>query len=144
MAVVVNQTQFPYRIQIPTRWNDNDMLGHVNNVVYYSYFEAVVVRFLMEQGGLDWLADPIIPYAAESLCQFKRPISFPTNIEAGLGVSKLGNTSVTYEMALFAEDEIEMAARGHWVHVFVDRDSERPVPVPNKLRALFEKNLLAS
>jgi acyl-CoA thioester hydrolase len=130
---------YPYRMTIPTRWNDNDMLGHVNNVVYYSYFEAVVVRFVMEETGTDWGSAPFIPYAVESLCRFVRPVKFPQTLEAGMRVEKIGSSSVTYDMALFAEGDERPAAIGHWVHVWVDRKNERPVPIPDAVRAAYGK-----
>ena len=111
---------FSYRISIPTRWSDNDMLGHVNNVSYYRYFEAIVVRFQMEEAGVDWLKDKISPQAVETLCQFHRPLSFPETVEAGLRVERIGNSSVTFEIALFSEENETPAASGHFVHVFVD------------------------
>ena len=132
------RTDYPYRMTIPTRWNDNDMLGHVNNVVYYSYFEAVVVRFIMEETGTDWGAAPTIPYAAESLCRFLRPVKFPQTLEAGMRIEKIGTSSATYDMAVFAEGDDSPAATGHWVHVWVDRKTERPVPVPDSVRAVYE------
>lgn len=131
---------YPYRMIIPTRWNDNDMLGHVNNVVYYSYFEAVVVRFVQEETQTDWASASEIPYAAESLCRFIRPVKFPQTLEAGMRIERMGNSSVTYNLALFAEGEEKPAATGHWVHVWVDRDEERPVPIPDRARAAYERN----
>jgi len=130
---------YPYIISVPTRWHDNDMLGHVNNVVYYRYIEAVVVRFLMEEAGLDWLQDPVIPYAAEILCRFRRPLSFPAPVDAGLRVDKLGKTSVTYGVALFSPDRPAPAATGHFVHVFVERQSESPASIPPAIRTALEK-----
>jgi len=126
---------FTYLTPIPTRWNDNDMLGHVNNVIYYSYFEAVVVRFLMEKCGVDWSDDRYIPYAAENLCRYKKPVAFPEELTGAMRIDKIGNTSFTYDLALFSEKWEEPAAEGHWVHVFVDRQGERPVPIPEDIRA---------
>jgi len=130
---------FPYRIEIPTRWSDNDMLGHVNNVVYYRFFEAVVVRFQMEVAGVDWLADPISPQAVETLCRFHRPLSFPETVEAGLRVERIGNSSVTFAIALFGESEDAPAASGHFVHVFVNAESLRPAPIPKRQHAVYAK-----
>ena len=100
-----SRDDFPYLISVPTRWGDNDMLGHVNNVVYYRYFEAVVVRFQMEETGVDWLKDKISPQAVETLCRFHRPLSFPETVDAGLRVGRIGNSSVTFNIALFGEKE---------------------------------------
>jgi len=129
-----------YRLDVPTRWNDNDMLGHVNNVMYYSYFEAIVVRFLMQEGGLDWTADAVVPLAVETLCQFRRPLSYPDVVEAGLKVVKMGNSSVTYAIALFTTGNDSPAALGHFVHVFVDKKSDRPVPIPESFRDLYRRH----
>lgn len=131
---------YPYHMNIPTRWNDNDMLGHVNNVVYYSYFEAIVVRFMQEEAKNDWASAAALPYAAESLCRFIRPVKFPQNLEAGMRIEKIGRTSVTYALALFAEGDERPAATGHWVHVWVDRKTERPTDIPAVARAAYEKN----
>jgi len=130
-----------YWMTVPTRWNDNDMLGHVNNVVYYSYFEAIVVRFLMEECGLDWLKSPYVPLAAETLCRFKRPIAFPEVVEVGMKIVKLGNTSVTYAIGLFVEGDENPVALGHFVHVYVDRETDRPSSIPDHIRSIY-KNLM--
>ena len=128
-----------YIIEVPTRWNDNDMLGHVNNVIYYSYFEAVVVRFLMEEGGLDWLNEKIVPLAVETLCKFRRSLVYPDLVQAGLRVGQLGNSSVVYSIALFTKGIDSPAATGHFVHVYVDRATDSPVPIPKKFRNLYER-----
>ena len=134
-----NRENFPYRIQIPTRWGDNDMLRHVNNVAYYRFFEAVVVRFQMQEAEVDWLTDPVSPQAVESLCRFHRPLSFPETIEAGLRVERIGNSSVTFELALFGESGASPAATGHFVHVFVDVNTLKSHPIPETKRKVFEK-----
>ena len=130
---------FPYRIPVPTRWSDNDMLGHVNNVLYYRYFEAVVVRFQMEEAGVDWLNDKVSPQAVETLCRFHRPLSFPETVEAGLRIDRIGNSSLTFQIALFGENEENPAATGHFVHVFVNAESLKPEPIPAEKREIFEK-----
>jgi len=142
-GAIRNRADCRYMLDVPTRWNDNDMLGHVNNVVYYSYFEAAVVTFLMVEGGLDWLNDRVVPLAAETLCRFRRPLSFPGEVEAGLSVTHIGNSSVTYALGLFTGGRQDPAATGHFVHVFVDKESDTPVPIPDRLRALYEAHLLA-
>lgn len=126
--------RFPFFLAIPTRWMDNDIYGHVNNVVYYSYFDTVINKYLIEAGGLDIAAGAVIGLAVETRCQFKRPLSFPCVVDAGLRVGKLGTSSVRYEIGLFAQGETELAASGHFVHVFVDRPSRRPTPIPPRLR----------
>ncbi len=129
-----------YFLDVPTRWNDNDMLGHVNNVVYYSYFEAVVVRFLMNEGGLDWSNAPVVPLAVETLCKFRRSLSYPVMVEAGLKIVQIGNSSVTYAVGLFTEGEESPAALGHFVHVFVDKETDAAVAIPDHFRNLYERH----
>jgi acyl-CoA thioester hydrolase len=129
---------FPYVIKIPTRWRDNDVYGHVNNVVYYSFFDTAVNTHLIEKGGLDIHHAPIIGVVVETRCEFKKELTFPGEVQAGIRVTKLGRTSVTYEIALFGEDSNEPAATGHFVHVYIDRESRRPVPVPDGIRKALE------
>ncbi|MBC8339324.1 MAG: acyl-CoA thioesterase [Rhodospirillales bacterium] len=136
---ILKRENFPYRIEISTRWADNDMLQHVNNVAYYRFFEAIVVRFQMEEAGVDWLNDGVSPQAVESLCRFHRPLSFPETVEAGLRVEKIGNSSVTFEIALFGEGQDTPAASGHFVHVFVDADTLKSHPIPEAKKRVFEK-----
>lgn len=130
---------FPYRMVVPTRWGDNDMLGHINNVIYYRYFEAVVVRFQMQEAGVDWLKDRISPQAVETLCRFHKPLSFPEMVEAGLRVERIGTSSVTFAIALFGEDGETPAATGHFVHVFVDSQTLKSQSIPADKRAAYEK-----
>jgi len=129
---------FPYRITVPTRWSDNDMLGHVNNVLYYRFFEAAVVRFQMEEAGVDWLRDEVSPQAVETLCRFHRPLSFPEMVEAGLRVERIGTSSVTFEVALFGEKDETPSATGHFVHVFVNAKTLKSQPIPAPMRAVFK------
>ncbi|BBK34370.1 acyl-CoA thioester hydrolase [Stella humosa] len=121
--------------QVPTRWMDNDVYGHVNNVVYYSYFDTVVNLYLVHAGGLDFAAGPVIGIVAESMCRFRKALAYPEVIDAGLRVGRLGNSSVRYEIGLFRAGDDEAAAEGHFVHVFVDRESRRPTPIPPAMRA---------
>ena len=130
-------------LPIPTRWMDNDAYGHVNNVAYYSYFDTAVNEHLIRAGGLDIERSKAIGLVVETACRFHKPLSFPDVIEAGLRVAKLGNSSVKYEIALFRQGEDEPAASGHFVHVWVDRASRRPTPVPASVRAALQL-LLAS
>ena len=134
-----SRENFPYRMTIPTRWSDNDALGHVNNVMYYRFFEALIVRFQMQEVGVDWMKDRISPQAVESLCRFHRPLSFPETVEAGLRVDKIGNSSVTFAIALFSEKSETPAATGHFVHVFVDSKTLKSQPIPAAVRAVYEK-----
>jgi len=125
-------------LPITTRWNDYDMLGHVNNVLYNRYVEITVLE-LVKRAGVNWLTDRAIPFAAEVCVKFLRPLRFAEHVDAALRVGKLGTTSVVYEVALFMPDEDAPAAVAHFVHVFVDRGDERPVPIPAPVRRVFEK-----
>jgi acyl-CoA thioester hydrolase len=130
---------YRHTLTIPTRWMDNDIYGHVNNIVYYSYFDTVINRYLIEAGGLDIHTGPVIGIAVESLCRFHRSLEFPDVIEACLRVGRLGTSSVRYEIGLFRQGEVEPAATGHFVHVFVERATRRPTPVPEPLRAALQR-----
>ncbi len=130
-------------LAIPTRWQDNDIYGHVNNVVYYAYFDTVINEYLIRAGGLDIHHGTVVGYAVESACRFHRSFSFPDAIDAGLRVGQLGNSSVCYEIALFRKDEDKPAATGHFVHVFVDRLSDKPTAIPPAIRACLERVLRA-
>lgn len=134
-APAPRRDDYPHFIVIPTRWMDNDIYGHVNNVVYYSYFDTVINRYLIGEGGLDIAAGPVIGIAAESHCRYRRAVAFPADLDAGLRVGKLGRSSVRYEIGLFARGEAEAAADGWFVHVFVDRVTRRPTPIPEGLRS---------
>jgi len=129
---------YPHVRSISTRWKDNDIYGHVNNVEYYSFFDTVINAWLIEQGGLDIHSGETIGVCAESGCRFLAPVAFPESIEAGLRVAKLGNSSVRYEIGLFREDG-EPLAEGWFVHVFVDRENRRPCPIPDPIRASLAK-----
>jgi acyl-CoA thioester hydrolase len=124
---------------ITTRWMDNDLYGHVNNVVYYSFFDTVINQYLIRAGGLDIHEGPVIGLAVESMCRFHRPLAYPDPVDAGLRVGKLGRSSVRYEVGLFAAAEDEPAATGHFVHVFVERQSRRPAPIPEPIRAALAR-----
>ncbi len=137
--VVESRGDYPHFRAIQTRWSDNDIYGHVNNVTYYSYFDTVVNGFLIEEGGLDIAAGPVIGVAVETMCRFTKPIAYPEPLEAGLRVAKLGTTSVRYEIAIFRRGEDQAAASGHFVHVFVDRAGGAPVAIPKPLRAALER-----
>ena len=134
---------YPHFVTIPTRWMDNDIYGHVNNVVYYSYFDTVINRYLITDGGLDIAAGDVIGVVAESHCRYLRGIAFPEDIDAGLAVGKLGRSSVRYEIGLFTNGDTNAAAEGYFVHVFVDRASRRPVPIPAQLRQALERLSIA-
>ena len=133
-------TRDDYRVFYPitTRWSDNDIYGHVNNVTYYSYFDSAANRYLIEQGGLDIGDGRIVGYVVNSGCQYHAPVTYPEAIEAGLRVDRLGNSSVQYGIAIFREGEQRAAAHGHFVHVFVERAENRSVPIPENLRRALE------
>ena len=123
---------------ITTRWMDNDVYGHVNNVVYYSWFDTAVNATLIEHGVLDIHGGQTIGLVIETQCNYFAPLAFPQTIEAGIRVAKLGTSSVRYEVGLFAEGEPLTAAKGHFVHVYVDRETRRPVPLPAPLKQFLE------
>ena len=127
-----------YRV-ITTRWMDNDVYGHVNNVVYYSSFDTAVNAFLIEASGTDIRALPAIGIVAESSCRFLKPLSFPAPVEAGLALEKLGRSSVIYRIGLFGADSATAAAVGRFVHVYVDASTRAVVPVPAVKRAALER-----
>lgn len=137
----MNRHDFTVFYLVSTRWMDNDVYGHVNNVTYYSYFDSTINRYLIEQGGLDIQSAKIVGYVVSSSCQFRSPVAYPDSISVGLRVSKLGNSSVTYELGIFRESEEEAAAYGQVVHVFVDRDQNCSVPIPAKIRHCLEEIL---
>lgn len=120
---------------IDTRWSDNDAYRHVNNVVYYGFFDTAVNRLLIEAGALDLEQSPAVGLVVETMCRYFAPVSFPDRVVVGLRVSKLGGSSIRYELAVFRNDEPSASAEGHFVHVYVDRASNRPVPVPQAVRA---------
>jgi acyl-CoA thioester hydrolase len=133
------RADYPHFQSITTRWKDNDVYGHVNNVEYYSYFDTVINAALIRDGGLDIHAGPVIGLCAESHCRFLGPLAFPGSVDAGLRVAHLGKSSVRYEIGLFAQGAPEPAAEGWFVHVFVGRGDRRPAPIPERLRGLLER-----
>jgi acyl-CoA thioester hydrolase len=124
---------------ITTRWMDNDAYGHVNNVVYYSWFDTAVNAHLIERGVLDIHHGRTIGLVIETQCNYFASLAFPQTIDAGLRVAKLGSSSVRYEVGLFAQGEPLTAAKGHFVHVYVHRDTRRPVPLPPDLKTVLEQ-----
>ncbi len=134
-----SREDYKHFLAIPTRWMDNDVYHHVNNVVYYAYFDTVINKYLMDAGGLDYTNDKVIGIAVETHCRFKQSLQFPDVVDAGLRVGHLGNSSVRYEIGLFRQGDAAVAAVGHFVHVFVDRASQKPVPIPGAIRAALER-----
>ncbi len=117
---------------------DNDVYGHVNNVVYYSWFDTAVNAFLVERGALDLHAGSVIGLVVETQCNYFSPLAFPQLVDAGIRVAHRGNSSVRYDVGLFAQGANQAAAQGHFVHVYVDRQSRRPVPLPAALLSALE------
>jgi acyl-CoA thioester hydrolase len=132
------RSAFPHFCVIPTRWMDNDVYGHVNNVNYYSFFDTAVNRFLIDRGVLDIHQGQVVGFVVETSCCYYSSIAFPDTVHVGVRVAKLGNSSVRYELALYRNDEALPAAAGHFVHVYVDRASDRPVPIPDATRAALQ------
>jgi acyl-CoA thioester hydrolase len=137
-------TRADYRWSCPitTRWSDNDIYGHVNNVIYYSYFDSVANRYLIEDGGLDIHAGSIVGLVVNSSCSYHSPIAYPQALEGGLRVDRLGNSSVQYGIAIFTVEEggsSPACAHGTFTHVFVDRLSNRPVPIPEAMRSALAR-----
>jgi acyl-CoA thioester hydrolase len=133
------RTAYHYFQRIPTRWMDNDVYGHVNNVVYYSYFDTVVNAFLVNEGGLDIESGQVIGLCVESQCRYLSAVAFPDVLDAGLRVARIGRSSVRYEVGIFRSGEEAAAAQGQFVHVFVDRATRRPVELPEKMRSALTR-----
>ena len=134
-----SRTSYPHFLAIPTRWKDNDVYGHVNNIDYYSFFDTVINAYLIREGGLDIHRGAVVGLAAETHCKFLKPIAFPQTVDAGLRVVRLGNSSVRYEIGLFIEGDPQPAAEGWFVHVFVDRAAQKAHPIPEPIRAALSR-----
>ncbi len=134
-----HQTRADYRHfqSIPTRWMDNDVYGHVNNVHYYSYFDTAVNQFLIERGVLDIHRGEVVAYVVETACSYFLPVAFPDRVDAGIRVVHIGNSSVRYEIGLFRNDEVRLAAAGSFTHVYVERSTGKSVPIPDAVRAVL-------
>ncbi len=135
----ITRSEYRHFATLPTRWMDNDVYGHINNALYYGFFDTVINQYLIAEGGLDIQTGEVIAYAAESQCQYLAALAFPEVLEVGLRVGKLGNSSVRYELAIFKQGETSAAAAGYFVHVFVDRETQRPVTIPQRIRAALER-----
>lgn len=133
-AEILQRHNYRWQIRLETRWLDNDVYGHINNVVYYGLFDTAVNRYLIETGALDIHQGTVIGLVVESGCRYFAPMAFPDIVQAGVGVTRVGNTSVSYQVGLFRNDDVEPAAQGHFVHVYVDRQSRRPTSLPLRLR----------
>lgn len=137
-AEAKRRSDFKHFHTITTRWMDNDVYGHVNNVVYYSWFDTVVNQFLVANEALDIERSPVIGLVIETQCNYFASLAFPERISAGLRVTKLGNSSVRYEVGIFREGEESASAQGHFIHVYVDRETRKPSAIPEKMRALLQ------
>ncbi len=129
---------YPFHAPITTRWSDNDIYGHINNVTYYSYFDSAANLYLIREAGLDIASGDVIGVVVESHCQFHAAVTYPEELVAGVRVDKLGTRAVTYGVALFGREPLA-AAHGYFVHVFVDRANRRPVAIPDRMRAALER-----
>ncbi|MGB5112288.1 MAG: thioesterase family protein [Mycobacterium sp.] len=123
---------------VQTRWTDNDMFGHLNNAVYYELFDTAINAWIGTRAGVDAATAPCLGMVAESSCRYFAELKFPSDLVVGLAVTRLGNSSVTYRTGLWAKDDARLAAAGSWVHVYVDRESRRPVPIPAEIRTLLQ------
>lgn len=137
-AVPAKRESYRHFETMPTRWGDNDSYGHVNNVVYYAFFDSAVNRHLIQRGVLDIAASEVVGLVIETRCTFFASMGFPDIVNVGLKVVHLGKSSVRYEIALFRNDAEECSALGHFVHVYVDRATNRPVPIPDAVRAVLQ------
>ena len=135
----IGRDHYRHFLTIPTRWMDNDVYGHVNNVVYYSFFDTVVNKFLIEQGQLDYSKGKVVGLVVETKCQYFAPIAFPDVVVAGIRVAHIGTSSVRYEIGLFKNDEDNPAAEGHFVHVYVTRSGNKPTPLSTQMRSVLAK-----
>ena len=138
-ASKMGRDDYRHFLTIPTRWMDNDVYGHVNNVVYYSFFDTVVNKFLMEERQLDYSKGEVVGLVVETKCQYFAPIAFPDVVVAGIKVAHIGTSSVRYEIGLFKNDEEKPAAEGHFVHVYVTRSTNKPTPLSSEKRSILEK-----
>jgi acyl-CoA thioester hydrolase len=132
------RAEYRFFSTIPTRWHDNDIYGHVNNILYYSFFDTAIAHLLMRNGGLDPWRGEVVGVAVETGCRFHRSLAFPDLVHAGLRVGYLGKSSVRYEIGLFRNEEDDASAEGHFVHVFVNRATQRPLPIPDQIRTALE------
>jgi len=133
---------YSHFLTIPTRWNDNDTYGHVNNAVYYYFIDTVVNCYLIDNGLLDLKTSQTIGLAVDTGCKFFNSIEYPDIVHAGLRVTKLGNSSVTYDIGMFKNDDNAAAAQGHFVHVYVDEKTRRPVKISDKMREKLTEILI--
>ncbi|MDS7932835.1 thioesterase family protein [Acinetobacter sp. V91_7] len=140
--VLKTRDQFKFFLDIQTRWADNDIYGHVNNVTYYSYFDTAANALLIQKTGFNIHQSQSIGLVVDSACSFFQELSFPEIIQVGVAIGKIGNTSLRYELAIFKQGQEQASAQGHFVHVFVDRETRKTVPISESTRDVLEKFLL--
>ena len=133
------RSDYLHFVDLTTRWADNDIYGHVNNVMYYSYFDTTANTYLIEHGGLDIHDGKVIGLVVDSGCSYFAPLAFPDRLQGGLRIAQIGSSSVRYEIAIFKAGEDSAAAQGHFVHVFVDRDNRKPVAIPDAMRTALSQ-----
>ncbi|MBV9262296.1 MAG: acyl-CoA thioesterase [Pseudolabrys sp.] len=135
----LTRADFTHFLEISTRWMDNDVYGHINNVIYYSFFDTVVNRYLIDHGALDFRNGKVVGLVVETTCSYFKPVSYPDCITAALSVERLGTSSVTYRVAIFRDDDNDATAQGRFTHVYVERATNKPVPLPDMLKAALAK-----
>jgi acyl-CoA thioester hydrolase len=140
--VLITRKQFKFFFSIQTRWADNDIYGHVNNVTYYSYFDTAANSLMIQKTGFDIHHSKMIGLVVDSACSFLQELSFPEVVEVGVAIGKIGNSSLRYELAIFKQNQPLAAAQGHFVHVFVDRESRQTVAIPQTMRDVLAEYLL--
>ncbi|WDZ52638.1 thioesterase family protein [Acinetobacter vivianii] len=140
--ILKTRAQFKFFFPIQTRWADNDIYGHVNNVTYYSYFDTAANSLLIQKTGFDIHNSEVIGLVVDSACNFLQELSFPEMIEVGVAIGKIGNSSLRYELAIFKQGQPQAAAQGHFVHVFVDREHRKSTAIPPAMREVLEQYLL--
>ena len=139
MSASTTRADYKHFLPLQTRWADNDIYGHVNNVAYYGYFDTIVNEYLIGAGALDIHNGKVIGLVVETGCKYFAPLEFPQKLEGALRVAKIGNSSVRYELAIFKTGDDAPAAEGHFIHVYVDREARRPVTLPDGFRSALEK-----
>ena len=135
---ITSRKDYRHFLSISTRWMDNDAYGHVNNVVYYSWFDTAVNQFLIEHDALDIESSPVVGLVVETRCNYFSPVAFPDRMVIGIAVAKLGNSSVRYEVGVFRGDDEAAVAQGHFVHIYVSRETRRPVTIPDAIRTVLQ------
>ena len=139
---IKKRQDYAFFLPIQTRWADNDIYGHVNNVTYYSYFDTAANSLLIQHAGFDIYHSPNIGLVVNSSCNFMQELTYPEIIEVAVGISKLGNRSVTYDLAIFKQGQDQAAAQGSFVHVFVERETKKSTPISPEMRSALEKFLV--